>query len=314
MRPRTEQTRLLIAVVASLLAHALAIVAFAGSYGTLLAEKYPAITAEDDPRQIRLGIERSEAQTIDWIGYEQYQRHLAPPAPQSQALMDIGAAPASAPSPPTPERAEPIDPNPAGAAAEAIARTIEELLLDPLFSILDEPLFFASRDPAPEADEPDDAQAASKPDTPEREASAQPPSPASEESATVDDREGNANKEADAVSKETDGTVTEYILGKPLSAQGLDIQTVRPVWSVRTTLLARPRNPRVKIHFNRAGKVKLAVLEESTGEPDVDRPLLDAIYKWRATGAGLEKLARDDPEATIAITLTIRLRSPSGGT
>lgn len=308
MRPRTEQTRLLIAVVASVLAHALGIVVFAGSYGTLLAQKYTGITTEDDPQEIRLGIEHSEAQTIDWIGYEEYQRHLAPPAEQSQAMMTTGAAQASAPSPPTPEQTPPSASEQAAAAMEGIARTIEDLLLDPLFSSVDDLLKFATNDAAPRPDEAPGSKTTTNADTNTQDASPQKPSPASEDSATVDEREGNANKDTDAVSKETDESVSEYVLGKPLSAKGLDIQTVRPEWSVRTKLMARPRNPRVKIHFTRAGKVKLVVLEASTGEPDVDRPLLDAIYKWRATGAPLEKLAGEDPEATIEITLTIRLR------
>jgi hypothetical protein len=296
MRPRTEQTRLLIAVLASVVAHALGIVVFAGSYGTLLARKVHAITTGDDPREIRLGIERSEAQTIDWIGYEEHRKHLVAQAEQSQALFRLGGAPASAPSPeqaPAPEQTE-------RAFAE---RTIAEVLFGQLFEQLDSADFFAALDPSA-GPEP----GASPAEPAQRTAPERAPSEASEDSPTEQERPGNADKEADAVSRESVTHVKDYVIGQPLAVEGLDIKTVRPEWSVRTTLLARPRNPRVKIHFNRAGRVKLAVLEVSTGEPDVDRPLLDALYKWRATGAPLEKLAGDDPGATIAITLTIRLR------
>ena len=218
---------------------------------------------------------------------------------QSQAQMTLGAARATALMPRAPEQSalsgalDPITEKP-----ETPARTIEELLLDRLFEDIDDPTLFVARDPAPGALDAEE----------QIESTLNRPAPESDESVTIDDRVGDSDKDADAVSKETDETVTESILGKPLVAQGLDIRTVRPVWSVRTMLLARPRNPRVTIHFDRTGKVTLAVIEESSNEPDVDRPLLDAIYQWRAVGDRLLELPEEDPEATIAITLTIKLR------
>ena len=289
----------MIAVLGSALAHALAIVALAGSYGTLTDDDDSGITVEDELVRIRLGIERSEAQTIDWIGYDEYQRHLAPHEDQSQAQMILGAAQANMPTPPAPEQsATSTALDSVTEKLEKPASTIEELLLDRLFEDIDDPTLFVARDPAKESLEAEE----------QTESTSNRPAPESDESVTIDDRVGDSDKDADAVSKETDETVTEYLLGKPLVAQGLDIRTVRPVWSIRTMLLARPRNPRVRIHFDRTGKVTLAVIEESSGEPDVDRPLLDAIYQWRAVGDRLLELPEEDPDATIAIALTIKLR------
>ena len=302
----------MIAIAASVAAHAIAIVALAGSYGTLAADSDSAITVEDELKQIRLGIERSEAQTIDWVGYEEYQRHLAPPAEQNQAQMILGASQASAPSPPTPEQTTPVATSAeAPKPAPKPAPTIEELLLDQLFENFDNPTLFALRQPVQEEtpkmdkakDEPD-----RKTDKPKKQSKPKPATEPSKESKTVDENAGDSDKDADAVSAETDEAVTEYQLGRPLAAQGLDIRTVRPVWSARTLVTARPRNPKVRIHFNRKGRVSLATIEESTGEPDVDRPLLDAIYKWRAVGEGLEELPKGEPEATIAVVLKIHLR------
>ena len=205
--------------------------------------------------------------------------------------MTIGAPPASAPT--TPAQAQP----------EQAPRTIAELLLDQLFEEIANPDFFAINTPAPEPTEQ-----RRKPEKPKEKTDPKQPSPEAPPQPPTDLPEGNADKDADAVSSETDELVTDYTLGQPLAVQGLNIQTVRPVWSVRTTLLARPRNPRVRIHFGHDGKVALAQILKSSGEPDVDRPLLNAVYQWRAVGERLEDFAKDDPESTIAVTLTIHLR------
>lgn len=301
----------MIAVLASVLAHAVGIAALGGSYGTLLDQGGDPITAADEHEEIQLGIERSAAQTIDWIGYEEYQKHLAPRAEQSQAQMEQGASLASKPSPPaeqpTPQQ-QPVEQPSTDAVEEVVeqaARTVEELLLDPLLALIDDPLFFVARDPeANEADgegEESQEQAQATPPPP-------PPAPAAEQTETVEEKTGNANKDADAVSKETPEDFKDYAFGKPLAAQGLDIRTVRPKWSDLTLLTARPRNPRVTVRFNHEGKVASATINQSSGNADVDRPLLDAIYQWRATGENLKQLVKDDPTSTIDVTLTIRLR------
>jgi hypothetical protein len=85
--------------------------------------------------------------------------------------------------------------------------------------------------------------------------------------------------------------------GKVLAAKGLQVQTVRPEWSVATRLMSSPRNPVVKITFGRSGKVLKAEFVEgqTTGWPDVDGPLKDALYRWTAKGAALSKLPPAPP-------------------
>jgi len=285
---RTEQTRLIVAALASVLAHALTIGALAGSYGTLLGDDPERITREDAARKILLGIERSDAQTVDWIGYEEYRRHVAPTAENNQAQMAVGV-PRTAP-----EEAERPEPARQRTTFRDAARAIEALILDRLFVDLENPDIFAAPERAREEGAPEERSENAAPSPPTA-----PPVP--------DAPEGNADKEADATSTEDEEPI-EYTLGQPLAARGLDIRTVRPEWSVRTRLLARPRSPLVRMHFDRSGKVVEAEIEESTGHADVDRPLLDAIYRWRARGEGLERLPEDDPEAVIVIRLRIGLR------
>lgn len=118
----------------------------------------------------------------------------------------------------------------------------------------------------------------------------------------VSDRESDAAAVRSAVNVDP---------GKPAAAKGLKIDTVRPEWSTTTRLVAAPKNPVVRVRFNRAGKVVDAnfVDRYDTGWPDVDGPLLDAIYRWKAEGERLLELPVDDPDAMITVTFRITLRT-----
>lgn len=107
----------------------------------------------------------------------------------------------------------------------------------------------------------------------------------------------------------SDHTPVEVRLGRVAAAQGLRITTVRPVFSVTTMSLAHPRSPTVVIEFGRDGHVRRASFlpGKATGESGVDQPLLDAVYRWTASGERLEQLPTD-PEAVVAITMRIILR------
>jgi hypothetical protein len=70
---------------------------------------------------------------------------------------------------------------------------------------------------------------------------------------------------------------------------------------VRLTTI--PRNPTVRITFNRAGRVTRAEFlpGRNTGYPEVDGPLLSAMYRWTAKG---KKLRDAGPEG---ITMNFRV-------
>jgi len=91
--------------------------------------------------------------------------------------------------------------------------------------------------------------------------------------------------------------------GRVIAAQGLQIKTVRPEWAIATRLRASPKNPVVKITFGRAGKVIRAafVAEQSTGDKEVDGPLLAALYRWTAKGEQLLLLPPPPPPTTRVI-------------
>ena len=73
----------------------------------------PDFQDQPNPDEVKLGIDESDASTLTWIGYEQYQEHMARLAELDQAQFQIGGGatggggspnpPAPEPRPPTPE-------------------------------------------------------------------------------------------------------------------------------------------------------------------------------------------------------------------
>lgn len=99
-------------------------------------------------------------------------------------------------------------------------------------------------------------------------------------------------------------------LGRPAAGQGLEVITVRPRFSVTTTLTTMPQRSSIDVVFGRDGTVlKAAFLEgKTTGYADVDGPLLDAVYRWRAKGKALLDLpAGRDPSKGLVVTFHIEL-------
>lgn len=99
--------------------------------------------------------------------------------------------------------------------------------------------------------------------------------------------------------------------GKPVAGKGLQVKTIRPRWSHFTLLTATPRDAVVRVSFNRLGKVEDVEFLQDTGRPDVDRPLLDAVYNWTASGKELEKLAppvEGKPVETVKLVFRLILR------
>ena len=98
---------------------------------------------------------------------------------------------------------------------------------------------------------------------------------------------------------------------KPLARKGLEIKTVRPRFRTATLLTRLPRNPVVMVSFGPGGRVVHAEFVRdgrriyNSGSRDVDEPLLDAVYKWRATGKELESLGKDE---RIEFAIRIMLR------
>ena len=131
-----------------------------------------------------------------------------------------------------------------------------------------------------------------------------PPGGTGQASATVPGEQ--SDREADASSTEEPVDIRP---GRPAAAKGLEIVTRRPDFSRVTRLTVYPpHNPRLKVRFNRDGRVSEANFVKPTGVTEIDSPVLSAVYRWTAKGEALAKLPENDPKAGVTITVTILLR------
>ncbi|HLO41932.1 MAG TPA: hypothetical protein VK176_12980, partial [Phycisphaerales bacterium] len=101
----------------------------------------------------------------------------------------------------------------------------------------------------------------------------------------------------------------DVVPGRPAAAKGLKLKTTPPQWSITTMILRSARNPVVAITFNKSGKVVRAEFLRGmdAGSAEVNGPLMDAIYEWRAEGERLKRLP-EGKDAGITIVMRITLR------
>lgn len=112
-------------------------------------------------------------------------------------------------------------------------------------------------------------------------------------------------KDSDAFSKKVTG---EYRNGRVVGAEGLDIRTVRPQFTLLARTFTSPRGVVVDVAFLRSGQVKEARVVRSSGfSAEIDEPVLNAVYAWTARGKLLDELP-DHPDAHVMLTVAINLR------
>lgn len=336
---------------------------------------------EPEPEELerfRLGIEKSDLDTENWIGFAEPTPHEAqradvvqpalepdagPPASQGQpAVMPVAPAstpgnegsngPDAPPAPPLPNQmpapavpaTQPTDAsNPQDSAeqppqdagghervdtpAEPNEGTPQPDVDDPESPLMIEgegtteqlaaelqdgfvgPPFEAS-DAETKAEESAIAEAVPPPAVPPGEPGkpSEPPTVASAPGATSDGGSPGEKSELEADPTSLTDPITVR-LGRPAAAEGLEIITKRPDYSLVARVTSYPtKNPRLKVTFNREGRVSNAFFLDPTGLSDIDAPTLHAVYRWTARGEALLKLPANDPKAGLSITVTILLR------
>jgi len=336
--------RLLVAVALSILAHAAVAVVLAArppaddrALTRLLVEdrpEDPPSPPEEEPT-IRLGSNTSQATSITWIGADEPEPTAAPTGDIDQAAFrtDIAAAPSLAsvqPSPPPTPQSEPAQTEPEPTEVAEL-----EAQPDPAQALpapeLPEPAFVASPapfgppipepspttpDPQPKIEQSPVKQPSEVTEPPE--APDQPPTPpvppAPASAATPSEKTvGEVSDRESDFSSTIRAPVAK--LGKPIAAQGLEILTVAPRFSHYTRITAAPRDPVVRVNFGKNGRARSVELLRSSGVRDVDRPILDAVYQWRARGQQLERLVEPSEDAasdsapgtTLALEISILL-------
>lgn len=280
---------------------------------------------EATPDEIRPGVESSDAMVISWIGFEDPTPHSATPSDYDQPALALDSgAPAAAPmieSPaptPTPEPSANATPAQQAESIERAMRIVGAQVEQGATLIADAGEDF--RDAAEASLEPLRQLLARlmrpspKPTARTAEAETSDPVPAAEPSeqtqSPADGGQGDPGVPADRESAPVsiaNVPIEMRELGNPLAAAGLDIKTVRPRFTHYTRLTVLPDDPLIRVEFDRTGKVVKAELLESSGHRNVDNPILDAVYRWSASGKPLETLEGEGSPATIPIEFRIVL-------
>lgn len=282
--------------------------------------------------QITLGIEEGATSTIDWVGYEEYEEHLAELSEVNQADLTRDPLSGSRPGQPLPpeetaaiapsEEAlpliEPIDPVEAQPADRAQApHAIEipdfepitiapEAMLEPSSKWLPASFFGPIRErEGALRDTPETAVDIPAPvplplellrDVLARLAQPDPqgdPVPPGERAKPSDQPGDPSEKESDP-SSTIEVAPENWRHGKPLAARGLELFPRKPRFTILTRITASPSNPLCMMRFDSRGVVVRARIIESSGHSRVDQNLLDSLYDWRAKGEQLEALEDDE--------------------
>lgn len=117
-----------------------------------------------------------------------------------------------------------------------------------------------------------------------------------------------SDKESDPSSKVRP---IEVRFGQTVAGDGVEIVTRRPrepLFTKLTRVIATPENPGVEATFDATGKVVDVKLVKSSGYAEVDEPVVNMVYTWRARGPKLAAMAAGDPELKFRLNFLIIVR------
>ena len=323
MRPEPPSRALGIGVIVSIALHL-------GAAAALVAEAHWRAEHPDHPprplsrlpeqqdHKITLGETTSNAVSMTWIGYDQFKEQFAEKSEVEQAALQRDPAAGGRPIPALPA------PNPA-ALAQAVAEPAAELAEKVIRAVeaLPEPVAVPEPTVAAAPEPPTDAEpaAAERPvaqpqrePTPVAEAPPAEPEPPRE---NPTGGEGNATGQASGVAtaegaesdRESDASSVVDApvkkLGQPLAARGLRITSVKPRLSHRTQIMGGRRDPVVRLHFASDGRVRSVEFLQESGNVDIDRPVEDALFFWKAEGEALASLGDPDTGDTLSVVVRI---------
>lgn len=229
-------------------------------------------TARDKPPKPRLGIDEGVPVSIAWIGFTEESPHAAVPAEtlQPQLTADTMAAAFQSTQDVRQE------------AAQA-ANLLTESILTRMDALSELAAKVEQSQKKAEAKREAEARAAREAEpNPAQEPAPTPPT----KQAIQDDRESDATSPTPVRSSD---------LGKVLARQGLRIQTFKPQFAATTKLhelRSRSGSVTAIIRFDQSGSVLHASLKPGTetGEASIDEPILDSVFRWRASGSEIDAI------------------------
>lgn len=293
------------------------------------AELNTAITADDfqlieQKQEVQLGIDENTPASFTWVGYKEYEEHLAALSEVEQAAKAIDQS--GNPQNPSAESSEMVKATQAEQfeiAKQELAALLERFkiklippkakpgenpdipqiaepglrsAIEKLREWLQNASERAKDKPVDEPDKPtEQAIAAKKADT------GKPGNPTE----NPPDEGDPSDMESDATSI-IDVPFDKIRLGKPVAGYGLELKPVKPDFTLLELMSARPENPLIEISFPGSGIPRNAKLIEKTGNKNIDDAILSSLYRWRAKGKRLADLGENK---TIKIQIRILLTS-----
>jgi hypothetical protein len=237
---------------------------------------------------IKLGIEKSDTVTPNWLGFEIPTPHVAAPSRVNQSEL-------------TRAQGDERDNLARAFAAQVQAATTQTLSeARAVLEAFRAELARAQAQAAKQA-EPEPTPAAETPPQPT-------PQPTPEPKPAEDDEQDGSpgqkdTRAADAVSLPTD--VRRSQLGNVVAGKGLKINTTRPHLTDLQQFLGRPPSPLVEIFFDHTGRVFRARIPDGrgSGRSDIDQALVNAIYEWTAEGEQINALEEGDPPLLVRMRI-----------
>ncbi len=273
MMRSTDRTATLVAIGGSIAAHALLLPVLAQGLESPGAWRAPAADASHIPTppeeqpDIRLGLSESQTSTLTWIGYREYEQHLAVYAEQEQAAMQVD--PLSIPTPVS----EPT--------ASTVTPVLAELLQD-LSDLGTQLLAAAQSTPIPEPP--------------------QPPAPAAIAETPVESKPADpADRDADPTST-IEVPPENWKTGKPVAGEGIQLRPKRPSFTAHQAVTSAPGSMFATLFIDHTGRPIRVEIVEGTGSGSIDRTLKSSLYSWRASGERIDAMSEGE---TIRIPIEI---------
>ncbi|MCA9278711.1 MAG: hypothetical protein H6815_11025 [Phycisphaeraceae bacterium] len=312
-----EQSRshtIVLALLASVLLHAsMVLIAFRVPASLVVSSDIPEIA--HNTQLVKLGEAKPSPIKVTWLGATEESEHQVTKSSTTQMEQDIGgelseSVEVEQSQAELVQQAKPIDIRltvSAQALAEELAKTTDVMtsLAERLALAVTKQLATAQEQLEQQRNQAEKEQAQREREQQQREDAertalvqqANPPS--------GNEGPGNGSRESDASSE---NEPLRWEPGKPLSAEGVRITTYKPKFTTTTLLSTSPSNPIVDITFGSNGEVVrrgVRFVGRGTGYPDVDRPLIEAMYLWKATGRKIDELRETE---TLSIKILVILR------
>lgn len=289
------------AMLLSLIAHALivlpGVMALAtGAAPSLTPEaRFEESTIEEVPEpEPKAGRDRSPHSTLTWIGYEEYEEHIAELSEVEQAAFTEAT--------PSPPGMRPVA-RATAAINEAAERTAQRIAdaVDSLVELavqVDGALASAA---IPEPTPPVEPEPEPEPQpTVEPEPTAEPVEEPAPEPQPEEPAGGPPADPGEQSDRESPATSLHQIkdadlkLGKPVVGDGVEVKTKRPRFTPLMRLGSLSRNPIALIEFDHQGLPTLVTIIRSSGRTDVDDRVRSRLYQWAARGERIDELDEDE--------------------